>query len=199
MKLLFNTFSKLAAVAAVALSISSCNRAEYAMLPKTTSYHGTERVAARPNSQPASVNENVATPEIESPAVASAPVVAAAPAVVAPAAPEAAAPTSKAIAPKASKSTATTRKAPTFLQHALVKKVTKRADKIASKMLVKKNQETASTEQANAISGNLRTGIILLLVGLLIGIIPGDIFSLIGGIVAIIGIVFIILWLLDNL
>jgi hypothetical protein len=81
----------------------------------------------------------------------------------------------------------------------MIKKVTKKAEKIADKILVKQNKEIAGTSDANAITGYLRTGIILLLVGLLITLIPGDIFSLIGGIVSIIGIVFIVLWLLDNL
>jgi hypothetical protein len=197
MKHLSKLLPKLMAIGAIALSMSSCNRAEYAMLPKTTSYHGTERVAARPQPQPASVGENAQTTEASSPKITAIPE-AAAPAVAV--APKADAPAPKVAAPKTTKSASVaTRKAPAFLQHALLKKVTKRAEKIADKMLVKKNQETAGTEQANAISGNLRTGIILLLVGLLISIIPGDVFDLVGGIIAIIGIIFIVLWLLDNL
>ena len=85
------------------------------------------------------------------------------------------------------------------MENAMLKKVTKKAENMADKILAKQNKNIAGTSDANAITGYLRTGIILLLVGLLITLIPGDIFRLIGGIVSIIGIVFIILWLLDNL
>ena len=45
MKNIFSPFAKLIAVAACALTLGSCSRAEYAMLPKGGSYHGVTRVA----------------------------------------------------------------------------------------------------------------------------------------------------------
>jgi hypothetical protein len=73
----------------------------------------------------------------------------------------------------------------------------KKANKLAAKAQVNKKTEVASKEDANAISRNIKLGIILLLVGILVGIL-GGIFSLIGTIIAIIGIVFIVLGLLDE-
>jgi len=72
-------------------------------------------------------------------------------------------------------------------------KVTKKMDKLAAKSpQFKKHDATASTAR---IDGNLRTGIILVLIGLLVGIFSG----LIGTIIALIGVIFIVLWLLDSL
>ncbi|MGY2131702.1 hypothetical protein ACW9KT_05715 [Hymenobacter sp. HD11105] len=197
MKHLSGLWHKLTVVVAVVASLSSCNRAEYAMLPKTTSYHGTERVVARPQPKSTSVAESVAAPVAETPASTTEPATVA-PTTVASA--PSAVPEAAVSAPKATKpATVAARKTPNFMENAMLKKVTKKAEKIADKILVKQNKEIAGTSDANAITGYLRTGIILLLVGLLITIIPGDIFKLIGGIVSIIGIIFIVLWLLDNL
>jgi len=72
-------------------------------------------------------------------------------------------------------------------------KVTKKLDKLAAKSSqFKKHDATASTAR---IDGNLRTGIILVVIGLLVGLLNG----LIGTIIAIIGVVFLALWLLDAL
>ena len=56
-------------------------------------------------------------------------------------------------------------------------------------------QHDAAAARDSGIIGNLRTGLILLLVGLLVGLLN----TLIGTIIAIIGLVFIVLWLLDEL
>ena len=75
-------------------------------------------------------------------------------------------------------------------------KVTHKMDKLMQKSgAVRQHDNTASTSKTAAISGNLRIGIILLLVGLLVGIFNG----LIGSIIALIGVIFIVLWLLDSL
>ncbi|GAB3636914.1 hypothetical protein GCM10027422_25040 [Hymenobacter arcticus] len=79
-----------------------------------------------------------------------------------------------------------------LVQRLAVAKVTKKINKIVAKSQFKQGDNTASTSR---IDGNLRTGIILLLVGLLVGLLNG----LIGTIIAIIGLVFIILWLLDSI
>lgn len=189
MKHVSGLLHKLTAFAAVVVALSGCNRAEYAMLPKTSSYHGTEQhraVSVAPTPAP----ETVAT---EAPAVApTAPeAVAVQPATPAPvaavAAPAKAAQNSVAAAPAPRKLT--------LVERALVSKVAKKADKLSSKLQFKQRTEAAS---ANKISGNLRTGIILLLIGALLGIF-GGVIGLIGGIVALIGIVLIILYLLDEI
>ncbi|MET4106478.1 hypothetical protein [Hymenobacter sp. UYP22] len=178
MKHLSGILHKLTAVAAVAVALTSCNRAEYAMLPKTSSaYHGTQRAVTV---APATDVAPVAAPVEKSVAV-SAP--AAKPAVAkttaAPAAPVAKAPKLN------------------FAQKAVVAKLTKQANKLTAKTQVSKKSEVASQEDANAINRNIKLGIILLLIGVLLGVF-GGIFSVLGGIIGIIGIVLIILGLLDE-
>lgn len=194
MKHLFHHLPKLAAVAAIALSMSSCNRAEYAMLPKTTPYHATYHGTAKPTPAPVAQQEEVAV--VEAPVTVTEEKNTATAAVVAPAAAPVAA---EKPAPVAKSATATA--APQKLRLAervALNKVAKKLDKYAPKLQIKQKSETA---EANAISGNLRTGIILLLIGLLVSLFSGisSIFGLIGGIIAIIGLIFIILWLLDEL
>ncbi len=80
-----------------------------------------------------------------------------------------------------------------MVQRLALRKIAKKLDKLTSQTPhFKKHDATASTA---AISGNLRTGIILLIVGVLVGLLNG----LIGTIIAIIGLIFIVLWLLDEL
>ncbi len=99
-------------------------------------------------------------------------------------------------------STTAPAKAPklSFVQKALVQKVAKKADKLTSKVQVKKRTEAASTSK---LEGKLRQGVILLLVGLLIEILGAatgiGIIYVLGAIVAIIGVVLIVLYLLDEL
>lgn len=200
MKNIFSPFAKLIAVAACALTLGSCSRAEYAMLPKGGSYHGVTRVA---------------TPVPTAPVVSPAPV---ADAVVAPAmaletttadvTPATTKPVVKAAQPAASvaaaralgtASTMAASPAPKLnvLQRVALNKVTRKVNKLMQNSgTVRQHDNTASTARGG-ISGNLRTGLILLLVGLLISIF-GGIFGLIGAIIAVIGLVFIILWLLDQ-
>ena len=200
MKNFFSPFAKLTALAVCALTLGSCSRSEYAMLPKGSSYHGVTRVAT-----PVSV----ATPTTPVAPVAE-PIVVAAPAVVAEAKPTtapvvAAAPVAKATASSATPAVAV--QAPTtvaatpapklnLVQRLALSKVTRKMDKLIQKSgAVRQHDNTASTSKTAAISGNLRIGIILLLVGLLVGLLNG----LIGAIIAVIGLIFIILWLLDQI
>ena len=202
MKNLFPSFAKLVAVAACALTLGSCSRAEYAMLPKGGSYHGVTRVTTP---VPAAV---AATP---APALATAPV--AATPVATTELPMAAAPVqivkqqAQAVAAAAVASTSgtasTVAATPALklnvMQRLVLNKVTRKVDKLMQKATARQHDNTASTARGG-ISGNLRTGLILLLVGLLISLFSGisGIFGIIGAIVAIIGLVFIILWLLDQ-
>jgi len=79
------------------------------------------------------------------------------------------------------------------VQRMALAKVTKKINKLASKSSqFKQGDNTAHTAR---ISGNLRTGLILLLIGLIVGIFS----NIIGLIIALIGVVFIVLWLLDEL
>ncbi|MBC6610753.1 hypothetical protein H8B15_07450 [Hymenobacter sp. BT507] len=171
------------ALLVTATALTSCNRAEYAMLPKTSAYHGTQYTVTAPKPAAEAPVAVATTPEVaaEAPVAASAPVAVVAPAPVAQPAPAAKA----AKAPKLN-----------LMQKALVNKVTKQANKVASKMQVKQKSETAET---NRLDGNIRTGIILVLVGLLVSLLSfvSGIFGVLGGIIAIVGIVFIILGLLD--
>lgn len=193
MKNFFSPFAKFVALAACALSLGSCSRSEYAMLPKGSSYHGVARVATP-------VPAVTLTPAAE-------PVVATAPAVVTEAQPAAsavaAAPvaTAKARAAKPAVAVETptaVAAAPApklnLIQRMALSKVTRKMDKLMQKSgSVRQHDNTASTARGG-ISGNLRTGLILLLVGLLVGILV----PIVGTIIAIIGLVFIILWLLDQ-
>ncbi|MDF7813523.1 hypothetical protein [Hymenobacter sp. YC55] len=201
MKHLFNILPKLTAIAAVALSISSCNRAEYAMLPKTTPYHATYGTT-KTVPAPATASEKVAAteaPVVEAPAKSS---VAAAPAATAPATTRTNA--SVAAAPakaKAAKTVATTApRKPNLVQRLAVAKMLKQVDKATTKVKIKKHTEAAG---ANRLEGKLRQGVILLLAGLLIEILGAatgiGLIYVLGAIVAIIGIVLIILYLLDEL
>ena len=195
MKNFVSPFAKLIAVAACALTLGSCSRSEYAMLPKGGSYHGVTRVStpvpaapetAAPVAAPAEAITPVETQPAATPVVAAAPAKAAAktPAAVLES-PAAAATVAAAPAPKLN-----------LVQRMALNKVTHKMEKMVQKSgSVRQHDNTASTTKTAAISGNLRIGIILLLVGLLVGILNG----LIGTIIAIIGLIFIILWLLDQM
>ena len=200
MKNIFPPFAKLIAVAACALTLGSCSRAEYAMLPKGGSYHGVTRVATpvptAPVDSPAPAADVVVAPAmaLKTTTVDATPATTKSVVKVAqPAAPVAAA--------RALGTTSTVAATPAFklnvLQRVALNKVTRKVNKLMQNSgIVRQHDNTASTARGG-ISGNLRTGLILLLVGLLISIF-GGIFSIIGAIIAVIGLVFIILWLLDQ-
>ena len=193
MKNHFSTVSKFAAAAICALSLGSCSRAEYAMLPKGASYHGVAR-AATPVPAPAPV---VAAPNPVAPTTAMpAEAVALSTSAATPVARERVSIEKAAKTAAAATTIATTTAAkPTLVQRLALNKVTRKMDKLMQKAgSVRSHDNTASTARGG-ISGNLRTGLILLLVGLLVGIFNG----LIGTIIALIGVIFIVLWLLDSL
>lgn len=192
MKKLSSPFARLLAVASCALALGSCNRAEYAALPKGSTYYGE-----------ASQRRAVAAPDVDKQVVAADPVVAeAAPApkpavAIAPTVLKTAVPAAV-IAGRATVNTTAAAPSvikPTLLQRLALAKVTHQIDKKIQKATARQHANTASVAKTSAISGNLRIGIILLLVGLLVGLFNG----LIGTIIAIVGLVFIVLWLLDQL
>ena len=82
----------------------------------------------------------------------------------------------------------------------------KKAGHLMAKTQRAGHRATAGTAATSRLDGKLRQGLILLLVGLLIGIVGGavgssigNVIGLLGLIIAVIGIVLIILYLLDNL
>jgi len=80
-----------------------------------------------------------------------------------------------------------------LVQHMALAKVTKKLNKLATKSpQFKQGDNTAHTAR---ISGNLRTGLILLVIGLIVSLFSG----FVGTIIALIGVVFLVLWLLDEL
>ena len=204
MKNLVSSFAKLAAVAVCALTLGSCSRAEYAMLPKGGSYHGVTRVATPVPAAAKTVAAPTAAAATVTPQPAALPVVAAASAKATLVKSPAAAKTPAAV-PASSATAATVAVAPapklSLVQRMAMNKVTRKVDKLIQKSgAMRKHDNTASTAKTSAISGNLRTGLIFLLVGLLISLFSGInvIFAIIGSIFAIVGLVFIILWLLDQ-
>ncbi len=206
MKNIFSPFTKLVAVAACALTLGSCNRAEYAMLPKGSSYHGVTRVATPVPAKAPSTVVAAAPAAAEVPAAQQ--VAAAAPAAVATtaatpkaAAKEVASAVATASTAAAASAIATPAPKTNLAQRIALSKVTRKMEKLVQKSgAMRKHDNTASTAETSAISGNLRTGLIFLLVGLLISLFSGisGIFGIIGAIFAVIGLIFIILWLLDQ-
>lgn len=150
--------SKLVAAAVCALSLGSCSRAEYAMLPKGASYHGVARAAtpvpvrAASTTAPAVVVPATSAPETV--ALSSTPAVVAAPASVqtvaapAPAAAEKAeqitVASALAAAPVVAKST--------LIQRLALNKVTHKLDKLMQKAgSVRQHENTASTARGASV------------------------------------------------
>ena len=188
MKNSFTTFSKLAGLIACVISLGSCSRSEYAMLPKGATYAGNSHIAAPVRATPAPTA--IATP---APAVAVAPV--AAPAVVA------AAPTP--IAAAAQPAAIATAKAPhlNLVQRLAVSQLVHKANKMAQRSgAARQHNNTAATQK---LEGRLRQGIILAAIGLLVEILGAVLGSylvyLLGAILIIVGGVFIVLYLIDKL
>jgi len=198
MQNLTSTLGRLAVVLTGALALGSCNRAEYAFLPKSASYLGTTTAApkARMATAPVATPAPLVQAPVAAPAVAPEIVVATTPA--APRAAQVAAPTPPAqaevaVAPEAATIAAPAPQKLSLVQRMALAKVTKKLNKLAAKSpQFKQGDNTAHTAR---ISGNLRTGLILLLIGLIVGLFNG----LIGTIIALIGVVFLVLWLLDEL
>jgi len=192
MKSLSPTLSRLAVILSGTLALGACSRADYATLPRTASYLNTATAVAKPR---------VASPKTEE----------AAP-VVAVAAPASVVTTSSAVAPvpaaqvrvvaaasqPAQVTPAALASAPApklnLVQRLALKKITKKLDKLVAKAPQLRQHDATAARGGSGISGNLRTGLIILLIGALVAIFNG----VIGGIIALIGLIFIVLWLLDQ-
>jgi len=210
MKNLFSPLTKSIAIAACALTLGSCSRAEYALLPKGASYHGVVR-ASTPVPAAAPATAAVPATRAEAPASEGA-AVSATPAAARvskgnpaaqtpPAALAAAAPAAASVATtSAPNASAATPPKLTLVQRLALNKVTRKVDKLVQRAGAARQHDNTASTARGGISGNLRTGLIFLLVGLLVSLFSGisGIFGIIGAILAIIGLVFIILWLLDQ-
>ena len=200
MKHLSASFPKLLAVAACALALASCNRSEYAMLPKSASYHGVSRVATPvpPEKAPAAALAPAAT--LPAAAAVTAPA-APAPVAAVPTAPPAK-PTAGAPAPSAAPETAAVTPPATprklnLVQRLALAKVTRKLDKKLTQASRGQHQNAASTTR---LDESLRTALIVLLVGVIVAAFAGvaGIFGIIGTIIIIIGLVLLLLYLLDK-
>jgi|GEM_PF-884025 len=214
MKNILSPLYSLVAGALCTLALGSCSRAEYAMLPPSSSYLGTTRaVATAPAraAQRSTVALETTAPKVASEAVAEpeTPVEARTPAT--PVAKTSTASSATDEAEPANEAAAAAVAAPvaaaTVAQHSV--KMTRVQKFAASKALRTLNKAMGVTQfkekldvaKTQKISGNLRTGIILLLIALIVSLFSrvNSIFGLIGTIIAIIGLIFIVLWLLDNI
>ena len=192
MKNSFTTFSKLAGLIACVISLGSCSRSEYAMLPKGATYAGNSHVAAPVRATPAPTA--VATP---APAVAVAPVAAPAAIATAPAA-------SPALAATAAQPAAlATAKAPhlNLVQRLAVSQLVHKANKMVQRSgAARQHNNTAATQK---LEGRLRQGILLAILGLLVeilgAVLGSSLIYLLGAILIIVGGVFIVLYLIDKL
>ncbi|WP_151085762.1 hypothetical protein [Hymenobacter baengnokdamensis] len=208
MQNLTSTLGRLAVVLASALTLGSCSRAEYSFQSHAPSYLGTTTAASKarvavssPIETPAAAPMAEAAAPIAAPAQEDVAAVNPAPAAVA-SAPVAKAKARVSEAAEVAPAPAATKAAPklNLVQRLALNKVMRKLDKQTQKITARQGDNTASTTKGG-ISGNLRTGIILILIGLIISLFSGisGIFGLIGAIIAIIGLIFIVLWLLDEL
>ena len=204
MEKLSSLFGRLALTVAGALALGACNRAEYAMLPKSAAYLGTKPAAYAPRpaapvaatpGAPVSAAPTTAPAEViaaqplaaPAPAVAATPVKAA-PAKPAPVATPAAAPT-VAAAPVAQPK-------PSLMQRLLLNKMVQKANRQAQKMSARQGNNTASTAR---VDGKLRYAIIFGAISLIFYIIGGAFANTIGTILLVIALLFLLFWLLDTL
>ena len=206
MKNLSASFAKITAVVACALTLGSCNRAEYAMLPKSSSYHGVARAStpvpakAEAPAMPAVADLKTAEPTVAPelvPAVASATPAPLKAATAGPASPvgSLAVPTQTITSATQSTVAVPVRK-PNAIQRLALNKVTKKVDKLVQRVTARQYDNTVSTAKSG-VTGNLRLGIILMVIGALIALLPG-LFRLLGLIIFIVGVLFLLLWVLDQ-
>jgi hypothetical protein len=192
MKNLPFALGRVALVLATVFSLGSCGRGAYAPV---------SRAASQPASTPIAQ-----APYVPVAADASATITAPQPATAAPVAvqPAPAAPVATAAAPVAAPAVATApvkaAAAPKLNlgQRLALRSVTKKLDKLTSKMPQLKQQDVSAAR--GGLDGNLRSAILFGLVGLILTLFGGvsSVFYVVGTILLIIGLVFLVLWLLDQ-
>ena len=193
MKNLSLVLGRAAFVLATTLSLGACSRADYAPLAQATTQPASTPVAQAPYvpvATEASATVTAAAPAQPAATVAVQPAPAAAQvAPVATTAPAvAAAPQAKASpAPKLN-----------LAQRLALHKITKKLDKLASRAPQLKQQDASAAR--GGIDGNLRSAILFGLIGLIVLLFSGvnAIFGIVGTILLIVGLVFLVLWVLDQ-
>jgi hypothetical protein len=199
MKNLSLSLGRVTLVLATAFSLGACSRADYAPLSRATT-------------QPASTPIAQATPYVPVASEASATVKAVTPTQSAPAAPLAMqpAPATVEVAPVASAavSAAPVAAAPqmkatpapklNLVQRLALRKVTKQLDKLTAKAPQLKQRDASAAR--GGIEGNLRSALLFGLIGIILLLFSGvsSVFGILGTILLIIGLVFLVLWLLDQ-
>jgi F0F1-type ATP synthase assembly protein I len=191
MKNISLSLGRLSLVLATAFSLGACGRTDYAAVSQAATQPASTPVAQAPYVPVAA--EASATVVAAAPAapVAAAPVVAQA----APAATEAAPAPAVAAAPAAK---ATTAPKPNLVQRLALRKITKKIDKLTAQMPQLKKQDASAAR--GGLDSNLRSAILFGLVGLIVLLFAGvsPVFGVVGTILLIVGLVFLVLWLLDQ-
>lgn len=189
MKNISLSLGRLSLVLATAFSLGACGRTDYAAVSQAATQPASTPVAQAPYVPVAA--EASATVVATAPAapVAAAPVVAHA----APAATEAAPAVAAAPAAKA-----TTAPKPNLVQRLALRKITKKIDKLTAQMPQLKKQDARAAR--GGLDSNLRSAILFGLVGLIVLLFAGvsPVFGVVGTILLIVGLVFLVLWLLDQ-
>jgi hypothetical protein len=198
MKNLFSSFSSLLVAAACALTLGSCNRAEYTMLPQGGSYLGSTRVATPvPAAKTAPVAAEVAVaPAAVRAAVSTESVPTATD--VAPASAPATTPGDVATSATAMGNTATvsTPTAPIKMTRVQRFAANKLLKSVAKKIDSKQLSQRLNTAETQKVSSNLKLGIVLMVIGAIVALLPG-LFRVLGLIIFIIGVLFLVLAILD--
>lgn len=195
MKNMSLSLGRLSLVLATAFSLGACSRAEYTPLAQAATQPASTPVAQAPYVPVAAEASATVTATAPAAPVAVAPVAAptapAAPiaaAEVASATPVAAAPAAKAAtAPKLN-----------LVQRLALRKVAKKLDKLTAQAPQLKKRDASAAR--GGLDSNLRSAILFGLVGLIVLLFAGVswIFGTIGTILLIVGLVFLVLWLLDQ-
>lgn len=188
MKNLSLTLGRLSLVLATALSLGACSRAEYTPLAQATTQPASTPVAQAsyvPVAAEASATVTATAPVAP---VATAPV-------AAQAAPAAAAPE---VAPATPAAKAVTAPKLNQVQRLALRKVAKKLDKLTAQAPQLKKRDASAAR--GGLDSNLRSAILFGLVGLIVLLFAGVswIFGTIGTILLIVGLVFLVLWLLDQ-
>jgi hypothetical protein len=204
MKNLSLSLGRVTLVLATAFSLGACGRADYAPLSRATTQPASTIAQATPYvpvASEASATVKAVTPTQSAPAaslamqpapatVEVAPVASA----VAPAAPVAVAPVAAA-APHAKVATAPKLN---IVQRLALRKISKKLDNLTAKAPQFKQRDASAAR--GGIEGNLRSALLFGLIGIILLLFSGvsSIFGILGTILLIIGLVFLVLWLLDQ-
>lgn len=192
MKNLSLTLGRVTLVLATVLSLGACSRTDYAPISSATT-------------QPASTPIAQATPYVPVAGEASATVKAATPAQAAPLAvqPAPAAPAATPVAAAPAVAAVPQAKAATapklnLGQRLALRKITKKLDKLASRTPQLKQHDASAAR--GGLDGNLRSALLFGLIGIILLLFSGvsSVFGILGTILLIIGLVFLVLWLLDQ-